>query len=186
MSVLSRVRTSTRVGAMSAMCAVLFAAAAGGASQAFAHDYKAGAVVIHHPHARATVPGQVVGAGYLTLLSKGRADRLLSASAKVSEGVEIHTMSVENDVMRMRQVDGVELPPDRLVEFKPGGLHLMFVGLKAPLKLGDRFPMQLRFAKGGSVTVDVVVQAVNTAMPAAAKPSGKAASAAPAHSGHHH
>jgi copper(I)-binding protein len=59
----------------------------------------------------------------------------------------------------MRQVQAIELPAGKTVELKPGGLHIMLVGLKAPLKAGDRFPMKLTFAKAGEVTVDVMVQA---------------------------
>ena len=124
-----------------------------------ANDVKAGTIAIGHPYARATVPGQPVGGGYLKLDNKGAADRLLSASAGVAGSVELHSMSMEGDVMRMRQVDSIALPAGKTVELKPGGLHIMFMGLKAPLKAGDSFPMKLKFEKAGEVTVQVKVEA---------------------------
>ncbi len=127
-----------------------------------AHSFKLGAIDIGHPYARATAPGQPSGGGYLTLSNAGANDRLLSASADVSKSVELHTMSMEGDVMRMRQLDAVELPAGKMVEFKPGGLHIMFIGLKAPLKKGDKFPLKLKFEKAGEVTVQVNVEAPDT------------------------
>jgi len=125
-----------------------------------AHDFQLGPITIGHPHARATAPGQPTGGGYLTLENKGADDRLMSASAAVSPSVELHSMAMEGDVMRMRQVDAIDVPKGTKVELKPGGMHIMFVGLKAPLKAGDRFPMTLRFQKAGAVTVQVTVEAV--------------------------
>jgi periplasmic copper chaperone A len=131
-----------------------------------AHEFKLGAIAIGHPYARATVPGQPAGGGFLKLENKGDADRLLSASAGVSGSVELHSMSMEGDVMRMRQVDAIELPAGKTVELKPGGFHIMFMGLKAPLKAGDSFPLKLKFEKAGEVTVDVKVEgAGKDAMP---------------------
>ena len=131
---------------------------------AFAHEFKAGQITIGHPYARASVAGQVAGGGYLSLDNKGTsADRLLSASADVSQSVQIHSMAMEGDVMRMRQVEGIELPAGQKVELKPGGLHLMFIGLKSPLKAGDKFPMTLKFEKAGEVKVQVSVEASGTA-----------------------
>ena len=124
-----------------------------------AHDYKIGAISVGHPYARSTGAGQPIGGGFLKLVNGGEADRLVSASADVSKSVELHEMKMEGDVMRMRQVDGIALQAGQTVELKPGGYHLMFVGLKAPLKAGDSFPMKLKFEKAGEVTVDVKVEA---------------------------
>jgi periplasmic copper chaperone A len=130
--------------------------AAGIAAQA--QEFKLGSIAIAHPYARATVPGQPAGGGFLTLDNKGADDRLLSASAGVSGAVELHSMSMDGDVMRMRQVDAIELPAGKTVALKPGGLHIMFIGLKAPLKAGDSFPLKLKFEKAGEVTVQVTVE----------------------------
>ena len=129
---------------------------------AHAHSFKLGAIEIGHPYARATAPGQPSGGGYLSLSNAGANDRLLSASAEVSKAVELHTMTMEGDVMRMRQVEAIELPAGKKVELKPGGLHIMFIGLKAPLKQGDKFPLKLKFEKAGEVTVEVNVEVADT------------------------
>jgi hypothetical protein len=72
--------------------------------------------------------------------------------------VEIHAMSMDGDVMRMRQIDGIDLPAGGMVELKPGGFHLMFMELKAPLQAGTRFPLTLRFEKAGELAVTVAVE----------------------------
>ncbi len=124
------------------------------------HAYKAGAIEIVHPYARATVAGQPAGGGYVALKNGGSStDRLLSASADVSRTVELHSMKMEGDVMRMRQVEAIDLPAGQTVALAPGGLHLMFIGLKAPLQAGSRFPVKLKFEKAGEVTVEMEVQA---------------------------
>jgi len=128
-----------------------------------AHSFKLGAIDIGHPYARATAPGQSSGGGYLTLNNGGANDRLLSVSAEVAKSVELHSMTMEGDVMRMRQIESIELPAGKAVELKPGGLHIMFIGLKAPLKLGDTFPLKLKFEKAGEVKVDVKVMAMPVA-----------------------
>jgi periplasmic copper chaperone A len=129
------------------------------AAAAQAREFKAGAITIGHPYARATAAGQPTGGGFMKLVNAGGNDKLLSATAEVSKTVELHEMRMEGDVMRMRQVDGIELPAGKTVELKPGGYHVMFIGLKAPLKVGDSFPMKLKFEKAGEATVSVSVGA---------------------------
>lgn len=140
---------------------------------AHAHSFKLGSIDIGHPYARATVTGQPMGGGFLKLTNRGGDDRLLSATAAVSASVEMHSMNVDGDVMRMRQVDTIPLPGGKAVELKPGGYHLMFVGLKAPLRVGEKFPLKLKFEKAGEVEVMVNVEAPG----AAAGPSAASASA---------
>ena len=137
------------------------AAAAAGllALAANAHDVKLGAITVEHPYARATAAGQPTGGGFMQIDNAGPADRLMSARATVSGTVELHEMKMEGDVMRMRQVDGIALPAGKSVALKPGGYHVMFIGLKAPLKAGDSFPMTLKFEKAGEVTVEMKVEA---------------------------
>jgi len=121
---------------------------------------KIGSIRIEHSYARATAPGQPTGGAFLTLRNEGGDDRLLAASATVATQVELHSMSMEGDVMHMREVDAIDLPAGKTVELKPGGLHIMLLGLKAPLKAGERFALKLKFAKAGDVTLDVPVQPV--------------------------
>ena len=125
---------------------------------AAAHGFKVGAIDIGHPFARPTNAGQQVGAGYLKLVNQGAADRLMSASSPAAASVEMHTMAMEGDVMKMRQVDAIDLPAGQTVELKPGGYHLMLMGLKAPLKAGDKLPLTLKFEKAGAVLVTVNVE----------------------------
>ncbi|HUG23094.1 copper chaperone PCu(A)C [Piscinibacter sp.] len=138
-------------------------AGAAAAALAYAHSFKRGGIEIGHPYARATATGQPTGGAYLTLTNKGPADRLLSVSANVGERVELHSMTMEGDVMRMRQVDTIDLAAGKTVELKPGGLHIMLLGLKAPLNAGDTFPMTLTFEKAGTIEVVVNVEAVQAA-----------------------
>lgn len=135
------------------------AALAFAALAAHAHEFKLGAITIGHPYARATGAGQAIGGGYMSFTNAGPADKLVSVAADVSKSVELHTMTMDGDVMHMRQVDAIELATGAKVELKPGGYHVMFVGLKAPLKAGDKFPLKLKFEKAGEIEVTVNVEA---------------------------
>lgn len=153
---------------LSRLCAGLALGLA--AIAAAAHGYTAGAIKIGHPYSRPTVPGQPTGAGYMSFDNQGSgADRLVGASAAIATRVEMHTMNMEGDVMRMRQVDTIELPAGTKVELKPAGMHLMLIGLKAPLKAGERVPLTLRFEKAGEVTVELAVDAPKADAPSAAE-----------------
>jgi periplasmic copper chaperone A len=107
--------------------------------------------------ARPTVEGQAAGGGFLKIVGGSAVDRLVAASAGVSQRVELHTMTMDGDIMRMREIEAIEVPAGKTVELKPGGLHVMFMELKAPLKNGSSFPLTLRFEKGGEVTVQMNV-----------------------------
>jgi len=118
-----------------------------------------GDLQIEKPWARATPPGAAVGGGYLTIRNKGAAgDRLVGVTSTASARMEIHEMAMEKDVMRMREVKGVDIPANGSVEFKPGGYHLMFVELKAPLKQGAKVPVTLRFQKSGELKAEFSVE----------------------------
>jgi copper(I)-binding protein len=125
------------------------------AATAFAGD---AAVKIDKAWARPTVAGQTAGGAFLTLTSPA-ADRLVGASTPAAERVELHSMKMEGDTMRMRQVEAIELPAGRAVTLGPGGLHLMFMGLRAPLKAGEKVPLTLRFEKAGEVKIAVPISA---------------------------
>jgi copper(I)-binding protein len=134
--------------------AMLFAA-----GTAPAQTTELGTIRISQPHARATVPQQPSGAAYLSLENAGKTpDRLLALSSPAARSVEIHTMSMDGDVMRMREIGQLELPPSSTVTMQPGhGYHLMLTGLARPLKAGDSFPLTLVFEKAGKVEVKVSV-----------------------------
>ena len=115
-------------------------------------------VKIDKAWARPTVAGQQGGGAFLSITSAS-ADRLISGSTPLAERFELHTMAMKGDVMEMRQVDAIELPAGRTVELKPGGLHVMFIGLKTPLKTGSKVPVTLKFEKAGDVKVEFDVMA---------------------------
>ena len=122
--------------------------------------------------ARPTVAGQAGGGGFLKITGGAAADRLVSGNAGVAKAVELHTMEMDGNVMRMRQIDAIEVPAGQTIELKPGGRHIMFVGLTKTLKNGDHFPLTLRFEKAGEVRVDVkvITQAVMPAHDMPMKP----------------
>lgn len=114
-------------------------------------------VMIHDPLAYETADGMKVGAAMIGLHSAVD-DKLIGASSPVSERVEIHTMTNDNDIMRMRKIDELALPADKIVTMSPDGYHLMLMNLKEPLKAGAEFPITLKFEKAGEQTVTVPVQ----------------------------
>src|ERR1700716_3047157 len=92
---------------------------------------------------RGTVRGQTTAGAYMELTSDRRAS-LLGAESPAAGSAEIHEMRMEGNVMRMRAVPRLELPPGKTVELRPGGHHMMLVGLKRPLKKGDLIPIHLK------------------------------------------
>jgi copper(I)-binding protein len=118
-------------------------------------------MIVDHPWARATPSGAKTGAVYLTLMNNGSAsDRLLSATTPVADKVQFHSSTEENGVSRMREMRSVEVAPGASVTFSPGGMHIMVVGLKQPLKEGQTFPLTLNFEKAGNEDVSVPVAKV--------------------------
>jgi copper(I)-binding protein len=122
-----------------------------------------GRIEIGQPWARATPGAARVGAVYLTIRSAA-GDRLLSASSPVA-AAELNESAMAGMVMNMRRLTGVALPAGQRVAVAPGGMHMMLVGLKAPLREGQSFPLTLTFAKAGRQTVTVVVGKVGTMGP---------------------
>ena len=116
---------------------------------------------------RATPNGANVGAGYLRLTNTGSAaDRLLSGMTDIANRIEVHEMAMDNGVMKMRALsDGLTLAPGQSVDLKPGGYHLMLMGLKQPLKEGASFSATLKFEKAGDVPVTFNVLGMGAAAP---------------------
>jgi len=118
-------------------------------------------IVVDHPWARATPAGAKTGAAYMTLINNGSAgDRLLGATTPVADKIRFHSVSEDNGVSRMREMHDVAVAPGARVAFSPGGMHVMLVGLKQPLKEGQTFPLNLTFEKAGKVDVTVSVAKV--------------------------
>jgi copper(I)-binding protein len=127
-----------------------------------AEDYKLGALEIGQPWARATPPSAPAGGGFLKITNTGATpDRLISASSPVAELVQVHEMKMDGNVMRMREVEkGLEIPAGGSVTLAPGGLHLMMMGLKAPLAKDTKVPLTLVFEKAGRIEVELAVEAM--------------------------
>lgn len=148
-----------------AAIAAAFASLAAGVAVA-AHDTRLGPLQIGHAWARATA-GKA-GAAYLEIRNGGgTADKLVAAASPAAGTVELHAHIRDGDVMRMRKVPAIDLAPGEAVKLAPGGLHVMLMGLAAPLNAGDKFPLTLTFEKAGTVTLEVEVQAPAAAAPPA-------------------
>jgi copper(I)-binding protein len=133
-----------------------------------AHDYTLGDLHLEHPWSRATPGGASVAAGYVIIRNMGnKPDRLLAASAEIADKTEIHEMAMTGGVMTMRpHPDGLPVPAKGEVALKPGSFHLMFVGLKRPLKQGEPFAGTLTFETAGTLNVMFAVEAIGAAAPA--------------------
>ncbi|MEO6929143.1 MAG: copper chaperone PCu(A)C [Casimicrobiaceae bacterium] len=151
---------------MKHVIAVALAFTAGASAlPAAAHDYTLASLAIDHPFARATPPGADVGGAYLTIDNSGPGDdRLVGASSPAAGSVQIHTMAMDGNLMRMREVAALDIPAGKRVVLQPGGYHLMLVGLRQPLVEGTRIALTLRFAKAGSIDVQVAVQSMGAGM----------------------
>lgn len=126
------------------------------------------AISVEQPWARPTAPRQSTGAAYMRLLSPA-GDRLIGASSPIAVRAEVHEMRMDGEVMRMREVPALDLPPGQAVALAPGGLHVMLIGLRERLAAGQHFPLLLQFERGGPVEVEVAVGAPERA----ATPAGQ-------------
>lgn len=131
-------------------------------------DYKLGALEIVNPWTRATPATAPSGGGFLVIKNTGTtSDRLIAVKSQTSGKVEIHEMKMDGNVMRMRELEkGLEIPPGATVELKPGGYHIMFMGLKAPFEKDARVPATLVFEKAGSIDVELSVAPLGAGAPA--------------------
>ena len=116
-----------------------------------------GSVEVRDAWARATPAKAEDSTAYLTVQSPV-ADRLTGASTPVASSATLHEMTMSGSMMRMRPVDGLDLPPGQPVTLKPNGVHIMLRGLKAPLETGQSFPLTLHFAKAGDREINVTVE----------------------------
>jgi periplasmic copper chaperone A len=129
---------------------------------------QSGSIEVDHVWARATPGGAKTGAIYLTIANKGGApDKLLSASTPAAGLAQVHSMSMDNGVMKMRPVASLDLKPGETTELKPGGLHIMLMQLKGPLVEGKSVPLTLTFEKAGKVDVTATVEKPGAMGPAA-------------------
>lgn len=134
-----------------------------------AGDYDLGSIQISQPWSRATPKGAASGAGYMTLTNKGTApDRVSCVSDDASTQCQIHSMTMEGGVMKMRPVDGgLEIKPGESVTLRPGGSHMMFLALKHQLEQGQTVKVTLKFDHAGTIDVDYPVVAIGAPAPGA-------------------
>lgn len=128
------------------------------AGQARAQTPSASTITIEQPWARATPAGTKTGAAYLTIINHGSAaDRLVSASTPMASKVQFHEETNDNGILRMRELPSVKVGPGATVTFKPGGMHIMLVGVKQQLKEGQTFPLVLEFEKAAKIDLQIPV-----------------------------
>ena len=139
------------------------------AGPAQAADYDVGSIHISQPWARATPKGASSGAAYMTITNNGSMpDRVSCVSSDLSAECQVHSMTMENGVMKMRPVEGgLEIKPGETVTLKPSGFHVMFVNLKHPLEQGKTAEATLKFEQAGTVKVEFPIAAIGAAAPGA-------------------
>jgi copper(I)-binding protein len=164
-------RSHTRCGLATAFAILLGQLSA---AQVQAADYEVGAIHIGDTWARATPKGASAAAGYLTVTNNGTApDRLSCTSSDASAKCQIHSMTMENGVMKMRPVEGgLEIKPGETVTLKPASVHVMFLGLNRPLEAGKAVTATLQFDKAGKVEVEFPIAAIGAPAPGAAAGGG--------------
>ena len=137
------------------------------AAMGMAQEIRIGDLVLSQGWARATPKGAPTGAGYVTITNHGaKADRLVGVATPIAERAEIHTMSMTDEVMKMRKLeDGVEIPAGETVVLKPGSFHLMFIGLAGPVSKGSKVAATLTFERAGKVTLELPAAPVGSRKP---------------------
>ena len=125
----------------------------------FAVQVQAGEITVSGAWSRATAPGQAVGMVGLVITSPKDA-RLIAVTSAAAESAEIHTMTMDNGVMQMRQIEFLPLPSKQPVTLGPGGEHLMLLGLKHALKAGDKVPLTLTVRFADNSTEKITVKAL--------------------------
>ncbi len=144
---------------------VVLAQASSGAGK----TVQAGGIAVEAAWSRATPGGAQIAAGYLKIVNSGKdADRLTGGSFPNAARVEIHEMKMDDGVMKMRPIaGGLEIKPGETIEFRPGGHHLMFLGLKQGLKEGQTVKGTLTFEKAGTIAVEYRVAPIGAKAPSA-------------------
>ena len=139
------------------------------ATPAEATDYDIGSIHITKPWARATPKGAASGAAYMTITNNGKTpDRVTCVSSEASAECQIHTMTMDNGVMKMRPVEGgLEIKPGETVALKPSGVHMMLIDLKHPLEQGKTAAAILKFEHAGTIDVEYPIAAIGATAPGA-------------------
>lgn len=136
------------------------------ADQAKPRIFSSGTIEIVQPWVRSSQPGQQVAGGYMTLRNGGPTTvSLVSAETPIAGQVALHRMSFEKGYPEMQSAgDAIEVPPGGEVVFKPGAYHLMFVGLKNPLRAGRTYPLTLHFSDGTTAAIEMITWDAGTVL----------------------
>lgn len=130
-------------------------------TSAIANDYKAGPIEIGTPWSRATPKGAQTAIGYMSIKNNGNTpDRLVGGSFDVAGHFQLHTMTMENGIAKMRELSDIEIKPGQTIEFKPGGSHVMFIDLKRPLSKGEHVNGTLVLERAGTVNIEYIVESI--------------------------
>lgn len=121
-------------------------------------------VLVEDAYARAVPPGQMNSAAFVVLNNTGKQVAMISAQSSIAKNVELHNHIHENGVMAMRQVDQITLKANQRTELKPGGYHVMFIGLSNQLKAGQKIDLKLNFSDGTTKQLTVPVKHVMKGM----------------------
>jgi len=114
-------------------------------------------ITLQDAHLR-VMPGAKVGAAYVRIANTGKEpDRLVAVSTPIAGKAELHSVTDDNGVMKMRPADSIDVKPGETIELKPGGLHIMLMNLKSTPKPGDTIPLTLTFQKAGAQSVTATV-----------------------------
>lgn len=128
-------------------------------SSAYAHDFKAGDLHIDHPWSKQVPPTSQVAAAFFNIMNhSNNSDELISASSPIAGKTELHAHMHEDGMMKMREVEKIDIPANDSQALKPGGYHIMFFNLKEVPQLGESFPLTLNFKHAGTVKVEVKVE----------------------------
>jgi copper(I)-binding protein len=122
-------------------------------------SFSAPDILIKDPWVREVPPVSRMSAAFMTIINRGDAtDRLIGVSSEISRKAEIHTMIHDKGMMKMRKIKEVTIRPGEEVTLKPGGLHIMLIGLKKPLREGERIIIKLHFEESGTITLEAPVR----------------------------
>jgi copper(I)-binding protein len=120
--------------------------------------HAADTVTVADAWVRATPPGATTAAAYLTLTNRGAPNSLARVTSPSAARVEVHATTEHNGMMHMSPVDAIPLPTGAAVELAPGGLHVMLIDIRAPLKAGDRVPLTLELGDGATIEIEAPVR----------------------------
>ena len=120
-------------------------------------DRDISSVTVKNAWVRQNIPPQTMTAAYLAIHNEGMATALVAASTPAAEVAEVHVMTTDGNIMRMKKIDRLPIPEDGSATLQPGGNHLMLIGLRRDLAPGDSLSLSLTFANGQVQTLQAPV-----------------------------